>query len=154
MYPSWGTSCSSLQFSLPGTRRWHRGGWGFPSTSTRKGGGIRCGACCVCSSRTKLLESRINGRKSVWKNIWSGIWKQSEELEGEHVRFQSTALNVAHLRQTHTPFHKTDCTQSRRWADDHESLCRRSAARPLKTYNQTQHHDPDPRSDRGNRKGR
>lgn len=57
-----GTKALSAQFSLPGTRRWSSLGWGFPSISTRNGGGIRWGACWVCSSRTKLLASRTNGR--------------------------------------------------------------------------------------------
>lgn len=51
-YPSWGIKCSSAEFSLPGTNLWYFVGWGFPSTSTKKGGGMRWGACWVCSSRT------------------------------------------------------------------------------------------------------
>lgn len=57
-----GTNCSPLQVSRPGTRRCRYGGYGFPSMSTKNGGGIKWGAVCVCSSRTWWFESRINGR--------------------------------------------------------------------------------------------
>lgn len=50
------------------------------------------------------------------------------------------------IQHKHKPFHKVGYTRSQRWADDHESLCKQSAAHPLKTYSQTQRRDPDPQS--------
>lgn len=58
-----GISWLSVRFSLPGTRRWNSGGWGAPSTSTRNGGGIRCGGVSVCSSSAPPSASRTCNKK-------------------------------------------------------------------------------------------
>ena len=45
----WGAGLGGPRTLLPwpGTKRWKWIGWGLPSTSTKKGGGIRCGSVCV-----------------------------------------------------------------------------------------------------------
>ena len=58
----WGAGLGGPRTLLPwpGTKRWKWIGWGLPSTSTKKGGGIRCGSVCVWNKvHDNLIKSPL-----------------------------------------------------------------------------------------------